>query len=491
MYALNYTKVSKISKIIIINIAVAVFLILLLELPVRLFETSGGIKLFSDRTDVIRGRPFVAENEEMGFLLVPNYHSSDININSSGFRGRDFNVDRKEDYVILAIGGSTTFGWTLDDQDTYPQQLENILRSNKLIKKADLNISVINAGIPSFTSTQQKLYLNKILKEIKPDMVLVMTGINDYYYSMLANWYPEVLLLRTPPAWMSFLRENSALYRLILRKSAMPEELINVFNEDALELFRSNIQEMIEICATNNIDIVAIAPPFNVSTYTDKGFSPFNEVIHKGEFITSSQKRFWDSQVHLFSKKKLNSIDHSMSVTNNTDKHYFLDHCHLTQEGNRLLVRDVSHQLVKILLKQSSQLSSPKIRKIVFSKPLPEEVKETGLSIQEEWGRWSNAKTVTIDLQEMLPRKFTLTLEAHSFRQLNAPFILTIGDSTLDFILKDNEITHTTLKLNNVKDEKYTISITVPNPVSPKSLSLSDDTRELGIGIRSILIEPL
>lgn len=486
MYRINYAKTG---KIILINITITIVLVLLLELPARLFEKSDKVMLFSDRTDFIRGRPFVAEDDEVGFLLVPNYRSSDVNINSSGFRGSDFEDDTNDGYLILAIGGSTTFGWALDDQDTYPQQLERILRSNKLLKESGLNISVINAGIPSFTSTQQKLYLHKILEEMRPDLVLVMTGINDYYYSMLANWYPEVLLLRTPPYWMSFLRENSALFRLLL-KNKIPKEFLNVFNEDTLELFRSNIKEMIEIAVTNKIDIVAIAPPFNINAYLEKGFSPFNEIIHKGAYITSSQSRFWDAQVDLFTKSKKISIDHSMSVTKITDKKYFLDHCHLTPEGNQILVGEVAHQLVKILLKRSPEMAKQEIREILFFEPLPHEVKVSGLSHLEDWGRWSNARTVTIDFQKVLPRNFTLVLEAYSFSQLKAPFGITIGGSTQEFILQDNEMTHTTLTFNDIQNDRYTITIAIPNPTSPNSLNQSADIRELGIRIRSILIEP-
>ena len=145
----------KTAVVLVLNIVVTISLITCFELIARLFDNGNDYEFFSDRTDMVRGRPFVATDNKVGFLLVPNYMSHDINVNSNGFRGSELEDDINKNYVILAIGGSTTFGWGLDDRHTYPQQLENALRANALVRKSGVTISVINGGIPSFTSTQQ------------------------------------------------------------------------------------------------------------------------------------------------------------------------------------------------------------------------------------------------------------------------------------------------------------------------------------------------
>lgn len=339
----------KICKIIVINLLIILFLLALLELVAKSLVEPHEVKMYSDRTDVIRGRPFVVKDNEIGFLLVPNYQSTDIHINSGGFRGEEIKDSLKDDYVILAIGGSTTFGWGLEDQYTYPYQLQQQLSNNNIIREIREQITVINAGIPSFTSTQQKLYLDRIIPDINPDLVIVMTGINDYHYSLLKNWYPEILLLRMPSAWRLWLTNNSSIFKLLLTRNQKPGKLVNVFNEDALNHFRSNIQEMIEISDSHNVDIIAIAPPINGRGYIGGEFSPFNEIVHTGEYIIQSQKRFWDSQVEIFTQANKTTIEHSMSVSRNADSRYFHDYCHLTPEGNKIFVNDIIGDVVEII----------------------------------------------------------------------------------------------------------------------------------------------
>ena len=64
------------------------------------------------------------------------------NINSKGFRGKEFKTI-KEKKRIIAFGGSTTIGIESPDNLTYPAQLEKILNEKKL------DYEVLNMGFSS------------------------------------------------------------------------------------------------------------------------------------------------------------------------------------------------------------------------------------------------------------------------------------------------------------------------------------------------------
>ena len=64
------------------------------------------------------------------------------NINSKGFRGKEFKKIKEKKKELLPFGGSTTIGESPDDM-TYPAQLEKILNKN------NLNYEVINMGFGS------------------------------------------------------------------------------------------------------------------------------------------------------------------------------------------------------------------------------------------------------------------------------------------------------------------------------------------------------
>ena len=82
-------------------------------------------------------------------LIKPDQYFSTININSHGFRGSEFNLEKPDDvYRIFVVGGSSIFGsGATSDEKTIPGFLQNEFNEIKLSKR----IQVINAGIGSAT----------------------------------------------------------------------------------------------------------------------------------------------------------------------------------------------------------------------------------------------------------------------------------------------------------------------------------------------------
>ena len=77
---------------------------------------------------------------------------------------------------------------------------------------------MVNAGVPSYSSSQVRLYVEEILarRRANPDLVLVSVQWNDVWYSALPNWYPELLVYQQPAKWRMFLIVNSHLMRRIM-----------------------------------------------------------------------------------------------------------------------------------------------------------------------------------------------------------------------------------------------------------------------------------
>ena len=65
-------------------------------------------------------------------------------INSQGFRGPEFSETKPDGvYRIFVVGGSTTFGTGVYDDQTFPSYLQKLFDQSNF----DFNIEVINAGI--------------------------------------------------------------------------------------------------------------------------------------------------------------------------------------------------------------------------------------------------------------------------------------------------------------------------------------------------------
>jgi lysophospholipase L1-like esterase len=98
-----------------------------------------------------------------------------VSSNAEGLRAVDVSVPKKDGlFRVMTMGCSTTFGWGVSDEQTYPAQLA------KLIGEAGYsNIEVINAGQPGYTSFQGRWLWDRNLKAYQPDVVLLGFVVQD------------------------------------------------------------------------------------------------------------------------------------------------------------------------------------------------------------------------------------------------------------------------------------------------------------------------
>jgi lysophospholipase L1-like esterase len=116
------------------------------------------------------------------YMLKPNTHATwaktDIITNSDGIRDRrEFSDKNKDTFRILAIGDSITFGMGVDQNETYPRQMEYLLNKYKENNKI---YEVINAGISGFNANNEATLLKYLNSRYKPDLTLWVITENDF-----------------------------------------------------------------------------------------------------------------------------------------------------------------------------------------------------------------------------------------------------------------------------------------------------------------------
>lgn len=117
-----------------------------------------------------------SENPLIGHVHKPNISArlmnSTVNINSDGLRDREYPVARNDNYRIIVLGDSLTFGWGVEQEDTFANILEVELNQ-------EFPTEIINFGAGNYNTEQQvNLFLEKGLK-YEPDKVVVFYFIND------------------------------------------------------------------------------------------------------------------------------------------------------------------------------------------------------------------------------------------------------------------------------------------------------------------------
>lgn len=99
-----------------------------------------------------------------------------VRINSLGFRGRDLTVEKPEaTYRILCLGDSYTFGDYVNDDETFPADLERKLRETFPGRA----IEVVNAGVNGYTITDEAALAEEKGFSLRPDAIIVGFVLND------------------------------------------------------------------------------------------------------------------------------------------------------------------------------------------------------------------------------------------------------------------------------------------------------------------------
>lgn len=83
---------------------------------------------------------------------------------------------------IAVVGGSTTFGSGLSDEDTWPTRLQALLGPG---------YRVTNYGMPGYSTAEGIIQMGLVVPESRPDIVIFFEGWNDLRNSHLAGLGPD------------------------------------------------------------------------------------------------------------------------------------------------------------------------------------------------------------------------------------------------------------------------------------------------------------
>jgi uncharacterized protein YjbI with pentapeptide repeats/lysophospholipase L1-like esterase len=102
--------------------------------------------------------------------------SDELKLNSEGFRGPEFSKQKPDNtYRIIAIGGSTTWGDGVTDDNMWTTNLQKKFEQTNL----EINVEVINAGISGGWSKPETILIKERMIDYEPDLFLVYDGWND------------------------------------------------------------------------------------------------------------------------------------------------------------------------------------------------------------------------------------------------------------------------------------------------------------------------
>lgn len=331
---------SKASKLILINSLVFILLLGLIEGASRLLIPAQKINpVFSEPTLRTQGRPYVQEHPERGFAMVPGFKNELYSIQQDGFR---YNGQQPEQAskTLLLIGESTTFGWIVKDQHTYPYYLQQILSTSTP------GIKVINAGIPSYTSSQVLEYMREILQAntVKPELILVNILWNDIWYSTITNWHSDMLIYQKPPEWLGFLLQHSRFFYALNMGFKPEEQLLNKENPEAMAYYLQNINKMVQLAKEYGCEIAFVEAPVDGDHIPEQGLNEFH-VRYSKDFLIATARQYQQKRLQLLEQQQVKLIKHRLGIQHLHQNSLFLDLLHPTPEGNKMMAEDVAQAI--------------------------------------------------------------------------------------------------------------------------------------------------
>jgi len=252
------------------------------------------------------------------------------NYRYENFRGRYHPlVKSKGTFRIICLGDSVTQGFSFPPNNTplngtYPYILEEMFRRNGM-----KNFEVINAGTGGYTSFQGLRYLKRDLLKYAPDLLIIWFGTNDVKEAILFSDKEQRMQNKTIERLDSFLSHSKfyQLYRQALfhLASYRGSKKSRVSAED----YSNNLREMVNLTKKNDITPVFIIPFLRsgsrVLSYKEmKNYKEYTKIFSE------------------FSDKEAVVMDLSpvFKGEENLDS-YFIDTCHFTLEGNRLVAQSI------------------------------------------------------------------------------------------------------------------------------------------------------
>jgi lysophospholipase L1-like esterase/tetratricopeptide (TPR) repeat protein len=127
----------------------------------------------------VEGEAAVVADPELGYRLKPGISLLDTyRIDARGHRGPEVQAARRPGTLrLLALGDSTTFGLGVAESQRWSDVLQRLLGA---LLAGRLEVQVCNAGVPSYSSRQNLVQLERELPALRPDVVLLhVTGHND------------------------------------------------------------------------------------------------------------------------------------------------------------------------------------------------------------------------------------------------------------------------------------------------------------------------
>lgn len=274
--------------------------------------------------------------------------------NAMGSRGPEVSTPKPPGtYRVVLLGGSTTHGFFVDDDDTIDAHLRRVLRVPGASR-----VEAVNLGLDSLDVPCDRELLLAVGLGLEPDAVIVHTGINDVEalrQPNLAQNAPERGMraqirldeekrrdARGP--WRAvkhflFTARLPGVLRFLLNRSVAPLEGPADPEPAALDGFEQTVREIVSLVPPGTVVLLS-SPPSGLGTSAPLSRPP---VVDRA--TTQRYRDRLDERLRRIAADASSTGRDVRYVPHEVPDQVFIDDCHLDGEGNRLVAEDFARAL--------------------------------------------------------------------------------------------------------------------------------------------------
>ena len=156
------------------------------------------VPLVSDPVLMWRNQPLAEKTQPVNPRHFGRPEKWTLRNNSEGFRGpeRPFK-DQNDDYRILLVGDSITFGVKVEQDATFARRVEAALHAQYPTRRFE----AVNAGVVGWTWAQGLRFVERYGLGLHPDLIVIAHGSNDQFWVTGITDREKMWLLQSPIAW--------------------------------------------------------------------------------------------------------------------------------------------------------------------------------------------------------------------------------------------------------------------------------------------------
>lgn len=295
-------------------------------------------------------------------------NGTQASINALGFRGPGHAATKLAGARrVVLLGGSTTFGWGVNDDGTIDAHLRAILDTLTPARPTE----VINAALDGYHMYQLLERLRAEVLALEPDVIVVNEGINDVAFAPLediGDGDPRTLGWAIPlqrardekargkPFFWSRVKHASQVVQLAgflkaqlrRRGAATRPRTPRPVRYDAADYFQRSAREIARIATQRGIAVVFSTPPSSLRLNFEPGAtSPISYWLADAE-QTAAYRDTLAARLEAVAVE-FAPLGRVTYVRPTVQREEFLDDTHLTVEGNRLVAAQFAAAITRLL----------------------------------------------------------------------------------------------------------------------------------------------